>query len=397
MILHVACLPFPSHQGTQAAIDAMLSASVDSDPSTHLLTYSHGAYPRVTAYGHHRIPDFPKVRSLRSGPSWGKVALDARGVASIRDLARRLQPRAIVAHHIEAAATSLAAQVAPVHYFAHTSLSHELPVYFPRVAGRAISAIGSTLERSVCARAAGVAAVAPSLANLLPNASYIPVPWSHSAERSHRHEARAALGLPLDARVCLYAGNLDRYQGWEDLFDALTRLRRIVPGARLLVATVSDVGPARRAARIRGIENAVDFRALSSERARIEAHAAADIAWVPRRTTGGLPIKMLDAFARELPVVAQERAAAGLPVAGACAVVGNDDPHELAAEAARLFADPRAARGLRERASAYLRAHHSTAAYLHAMRSWLGAANPSRTEARRRVPHPRAERGLPAR
>jgi glycosyltransferase involved in cell wall biosynthesis len=397
MILHVACLPFPSHQGTQAAIDAMLSASADSGTSTHLLTYAHGAYERVTVYGHHRIPDFPKVRSLRSGPSWGKVALDARGVASIRDLARRLRPRAIVAHHIEAAATSLAASVAPVHYFAHTSVSHELPVYFPRLPKKAISAIGSALERWVSARAAGVAAVAPSLAGLLPKASYIPVPWSPAGEQPRTHEARAALGLPRDARICLYAGNLDRYQGWEDLFDALLRLGRVVPGARLLVATASDVGPARRAARVRGIEKAVDFRGLGSERARMQVHAAADIAWVPRRTAGGLPIKMLDAFARELPVVAAERATAGLPVGGACAVVSNDDPHALAAEAARLFAEPRAATRQRERASEYLRAHHSAAAYLDAMRGWLGAANLSRTEARPRARRPRAEPELPAR
>jgi len=397
MILHVACLPFPTHQGTQAAIDAMLSASADSGSSAHLLTYAHGAYTRVTAYGHHQIADFPKVRSLRSGPSFGKVALDVRCVASIRDLARRLRPRAIVAHHIEAAATSLAANVAPVHYFAHTSLSHELPAYFPHLPKNAISAIGSALERWVSARADGVAAVAPSLSSLLPNAAYIPVPWSPSDDRLPQDEARMALGLPRDARICLYAGNLDRYQGWEDLFDALPRLRRVVPGARLLVATASNVAPARRAARVRGIEKALDFRALSSERARMQVHAAADIAWVPRRTAGGLPIKMLDAFARGLPVVAAERATAGLRVGGACTVVRNDDPHAFAAEAARLFADPRAAARQGERASEYLRVHHSSAAYVHAMRRWLGAANPSRTEARPRAPRPRAERELPAR
>jgi glycosyltransferase involved in cell wall biosynthesis len=397
MTLHVACLPFPSHQGTQAAIDAMLSASSASGESTHLLTYAHGAYARVTAYEHHRIPDFPRVRSLRSGPSWGKVALDARCVASIRDLARHLRPPAIVAHHIEAAAASVAADVAPVYYFAHTSLSHELPVYFPRLPRRVVSAMGSAVERWVCARAAGVAAVAPSLAAMLPNARYIPVPWGRAAERMPRREARAALDLPADARICLYAGNLDCYQGWERLFDALPRLRRVVPRARLLVATVSNLTPAQRAARIRGIEGAVDFRPLSSELARMRVHAAADVAWVPRRSAGGLPVKMLDAFSRELPVVAVARATAGLPVSDTCAVVPNDDPNALAAETARLLDDPRATAVQSGRASEYLMAHHSATAHVDAMRSWLGAPEPSRPKARQRAQHPRVGPELQAR
>ena len=67
MILHVACLPFPSYQGTQAAIAAMLDASTSTGRPTHLLTYAQAAYELDAPYEVHRIPDFPKVRSLRSG------------------------------------------------------------------------------------------------------------------------------------------------------------------------------------------------------------------------------------------------------------------------------------------------------------------------------------------
>lgn len=390
MIVHLACLPFPSHQGTQAALDAMLRAWSASGRSAHLLTYAHGASTPDPPYSIHRVPDFPKVRSLRSGPSWGKVALDARCVTSTRALARRLCPNAILAHHIEAAVTALIADVAPVYYVAHTSLTHELPVYFPRLPRQAVSAAGRAAERWVCARAEGVAAVAPSLANLLPNARHVPVPWPSAVDRPPKDEARAALDLPANARLCLYAGNLDRYQGWEHLLDAVARLRLVEKRARLLIATESDTGPARRAARLLGIAEALDFRGLSSEHARRRVHAAADVAWVPRRTEGGLPIKMLDAFARGVPVVAMERATAGLPVGDACSVVPNDDPNALAEASRRVFGDSVAANKTRDRASDYLAAHHSASRYVDAMQDWLGAAAATRTTATQPVPHPQA-------
>lgn len=397
MILHVACLPFPSHQGTQAALDAMLRAWSTAGHPADLLTYAHGAYTLDAPYEIHRAPDFPKVRSLRSGPSWGKVALDLGCVASTRALAHRLRPRAIVAHHIEAAVTSLAAAVAPVYYLAHTSLLHELPVYFPQLASGLVGAIGHAAERWVCGRAASVAAVAPSLADLLPNARYVPVPWPCSVDRVPKDEARAALELPSDARVCLYAGNLDRYQGWEHLIDAIARLRRIDSRARLLIATESDTAAARTAARALDLADAVDFRGLSSERARMHAHAAADVAWVPRRSKGGLPIKMLDAFSRQVPVVAMERATAALPVVDSCALVPNDDPDALATSAARLFDDVEASEELCQRASEYLASHHSPKAYVDAVQDWLGAASTTQGPAKQRVQRPRAARELQAR
>ena len=138
MILHVACLPFPTHQGTQAAIASMLEASTRVGRPSHLLAYAHAAYELDTPYEIHRIPNFPVVRSVRSGPSWGKVALDARCIVETRRLVRRLQPSAIIAHHIEAALAALAARVAPVYYVAHTSLERELPVYMPRVPARPV-------------------------------------------------------------------------------------------------------------------------------------------------------------------------------------------------------------------------------------------------------------------
>jgi len=392
MILHVACLPFPTHQGTQAAIASMLEASTRVGRPSHLLAYAHAAYELDAPYEIHRIPNFPVVSSVRSGPSWGKVALDARCIVETRRLVRRLRPSAIIAHHIEAALAALAARVAPVYYVAHTSLERELPVYMSRVPVRPVRSVARRLEEQVCERAAGVAAVAPALATLLGDGvRYLPVPWSSSAvsDRATRNEARLALGIAPDAQLCLYAGNLDPYQGWENLVEAISMLRRSHRRARLLVATASDPAPARQHAERLGVADAVAFSGLGSERARMLAHAASDLAWVPRRTLGGLPVKMLDAFARDLPVVAMRRATAGLPLLGVCRIVSDDDPRALAAAAKDLFEDQRARSALRDRACRYLSVHHSAEWFSTALRHLLGDGVAS-IPAKRHVPPRRA-------
>ena len=374
MILHVACLPFPSYQGTQAALAAMLQASASTGRPTHLLAYAQAGYELEAPYAIHRIPDFPKVRSLRSGPSLGKIALDARCIMETRRLARHLQPKAIIAHHIEAALATLAAGAAPVYYVAHTCLARELPVYLPSLPPRLVGKVAEQVERNVCRRAAGVAAVAPSLAGLLGRTTtYLPVPWATPPDGPPtRGEARALLDLPANGRVCLYAGNLDRYQGWEHLIEALAILRLTDPEARLLIATESDPSPVRFEAQRLGVADFVHSCRLDGERARTLAHAASDLTWVPRRTEGGLPIKMLDAFARELPVVAMSRATASLPLENACIVVPDDDAHGLAAAAKRLLENDRAAIAIRKEALRYLATHHSVDSFAAAMRELVG-------------------------
>ena len=44
MILHVGCFPFPSHQGTQAAVGSMLNASVTAGQRVRLLAYAESGY-----------------------------------------------------------------------------------------------------------------------------------------------------------------------------------------------------------------------------------------------------------------------------------------------------------------------------------------------------------------
>lgn len=304
----------------------MLDALHAARRECELLTYAHGEdAPVPRALKHHRLARVYGDRSLRSGPSLAKLAQDAALVGAIV----RLRPSVVVAHHVEASAAACAARVVhplKVIFVAHTALAPELPMYLPPALApmRQLARIaGDALDRSIRFGADQTLAISPSLANRM-GVPWLPVPWPipepvGPAERElARAQLRERLGLEVDARVLLYAGNLDTYQGLPVLSDALTRL----PDTTLVVASASHFASFAwdRRARVR-------FLPLDgTETQRRWLHAATDAVVVPRASPGGIPIKMLDALARGVPVVACRRATAGMPgIESVASVVADDD------------------------------------------------------------------------
>ena len=300
-------MPWPTPQGTQALVSAMVGALRDAGDDAHLLVYERGASAGEPPWVH-RLRGWPRVASERSGPSWGKLALDARMLRALRTEWKRLGRCPVVAHNVEAALVARAARVRPRLYVAHTRFDTELPSYATRW-GAPLAAIGGALDH-LATGSGPVGAVSPALAEHL-GGTFLPPPWM----------VETPAGPP--GRYVLYAGNLDGYQGWEHLVDACARA-----DLPLLVATESDPEPLQRRAAGSGLRE-LGIARLAHEADRRAAHARSFVVAVPRRSPGGLPIKLLDALARDRPVVAMERALAGLEPDGV-RTVPDDDPAALA-------------------------------------------------------------------
>lgn len=368
--LHVAALPFPTYQGTQAAIRSMLDATSRVDPNAALFTYATEGYAASTPFEVHRVGDLPRVRSLRSGPSLGKVVLDARMLLELRALVRKLRPSVVVAHHVEAAALALCLKHPKVVFFAHTDLAEELPVYAHPMLSAAARRAGDMLDRVLVRRAGAVAAISETLrarlSELRNDVQFVPVPWEvpEPIRQRERAASRLSLGIGQHVKVALYAGNLDAYQGVELIPRALAALGRGGVPVHLLLATQSDARLFSRSCELQGVP--LHRVVLGDESVRRSIHAAADVAIVPRLAPGGLPIKLIDALARGVPCAVMPRACAGLVLDGLVERAHGDSAAELAHAISQLLAAGERRSALAAAGRAYVAREHSQARFLQA-------------------------------
>ena len=145
-----------------------------------------------------------------------------------------------------------------------------------------------------------------------------------------RAAARRALGLPGDAPIVLYVGNLKESKGCLDLLEAFPAVLARYPRARLVFVGGGAAGPAlsRRAGQL-GIAGAV---LLAGARPHDELPAwmqAADLLSLPSHNEG-VPNVVLEAMACGLPVVATR--VGGIPEvlpAHAGLLVAPGDRHAL--------------------------------------------------------------------
>lgn len=127
-------------------------------------------------------------------------------------------------------------------------------------------------------------------------------------DEAERRDARAALGLPLDARIVLGASRLVPRKGFDVLIDALARLPADVVG--VVVGSGRDRTRLERHAARRGVAGRVRFLGRVSDDDLPVAHRAADVfAMLCRDRWGGLEaegfgIVFLEAGASGLACVA---------------------------------------------------------------------------------------------
>lgn len=347
-----AC-PYPVPQGSQVFLRDHARAFRAAGHTAHLITYAHGMGTDDSGLPLHRSPALPGVRRTQAGPSLAKPLLDALLVLSVRRVVRREALQVIFAHNAEALLVALAARVCPVIYHAHNTLADELPHYFG--GARWAAACGRIFDRHAPRRAAAVVVPHAQLkVDLIASGCAedrvyvvappiwidedIPIPAAHGGEVT-----------------VLYTGNLDPYQNLGLLHDAMARVRAAMPTARLCIATAEPSAP--------GADeyfHVPDFRALRGVLQRDAVFA------VPRTSWSGYPVKILNAMAAGLPIVACASAAHGLQHEETGLITPDDDVAAFADALLRLLQDP----ALRLRLG---RAARSAAAIRHAP-EMVGAA-----------------------
>lgn len=155
----------------------------------------------------------------------------------------------------------------------------------------------------------------PQAVAVLPNGVHVPAE-DPAARAAARLAKRALLGLPAQARLLLFVGNISQRKGAE----MLPALARALPPGTTLVAL--GAGPLRQAL----AAEASPLR-LQGEVTDVGAWMlAADALVLPSRLEGA-PLVLLEAAARRLPILASPEAAASLGAAapGLVTLVRNEN------------------------------------------------------------------------
>lgn len=296
----IAAMPFPTGHGSQTYVRLQAEALADAGHDVTLAVYGgEGPAPRGV-----RVVQAGGRSRPTSGPQWRKLADDPRLWRAIRGL----RADVVHAHHVEAAVIGRAVG-APVVYDAHTALGDELPDWFPRAGGLA-RRVGRWIDGAVPSACAATIALSEVGAATLraagaPRVTVVPVPLPlppapDAASFRRRHQ--------LDDRPWVaYAGNLDPYQRWPLVVDAVAR----DPTLGLLLLINGDPTSARAAAarlpagRVRLIE--------AGYLDTLAGLAAAAVAVVPRERCAGVPIKLLNQLAIGVPSVVAAGAVDPMP------------------------------------------------------------------------------------
>ena len=188
-----------------------------------------------------------------------------------------------------------------------------------------------------------------------------------------RDAGRAAVGIPLDAQVVAWHGQVQLWRkGLDTLLEAWKSLDRTQAERRLvLVGSGEDLAEVRRRIEAESLPGVHVVESWVQDRRRLaDVLAAADVYAFPSRHEG-LAVAPIEALAAGLPVVASDARGAADAVGDAGLVVPTGDAGALAAAIGQLFADPEQRLELGRRARARAESHYSLEAVGAALRSFL--------------------------
>lgn len=167
------------------------------------------------------------------------------------------------------------------------------------------------------------------------------IPYGIDLSRYHpgdRAAARAALGLPAEARLLLFTAHAARRNPWKDYATLRAALERLAaqPGPPLLLVALGEAAPPERFGRaeVRGVP-------FINDPARVASYYQAADLYLHAARADTFPNTVLEALACGVPVVAS--AVGGIPEQVEAGVTGYlvpaADPEQLAARTQALLED----------------------------------------------------------
>jgi glycosyltransferase involved in cell wall biosynthesis len=313
-ILMLAPEPFFQPRGTPFSEYHRIKALTEMGHRVDLVTYPIGADVEMPNLRIIRSARPPFVTDVRIGPSFAKLALDAAlAVTAVRQARRE----AYDAVHSHEEAGLLGVWIArrlkiPHLYDMHSSLPQQLTNFkfaSSRLLRRAFEVMedrtvfGSDVVITICqdlqdhVHKMGAGERAVLIENVMGGDVEEPPQLTAAA-------VRARWGIPTDAPLVLYTGTFEHYQGLDLLFEAMGRVAREKPAARLLV--VGGRPEQVDAARVRAAAAGAPAIFTGHQPAReIPAYVeACDLLASPRTSGTNTPLKIYSYLRAGKPIVA---------------------------------------------------------------------------------------------
>jgi glycosyltransferase involved in cell wall biosynthesis len=341
-ILLVAPQPFYQERGTPIAVRMLTEVLCGQGHAVDLLTYHEGADLDIEGLRILRTPALPGLRHVPIGISWKKLVCDL--LLSARLLGLALSRRYDVIHAVEEAVFPAILLRSSAHarvVYDMDSLLGESLVSKWRVL-RPIESVLRAIERAVIRRADAVFAVCNDLARHARNdAPGVPVFLIEDvALPSQEHcggaePLRELLGFR--GELALYVGNLQRYQGVEQVVRAMALLPKERGITLVLIGGAQeDIERARALIRKLHLEERV-YALGPRPLAQLEGFLAqADILVSPRLLGCNTPMKVYSYMNSGKAILATRIASHTQVLDEDCALLVEPNPQSLAQGLATL-------------------------------------------------------------
>ncbi len=392
-ILMVAPQPFFRPRGTPFSVLHRIRALRRLGHTVELITYPFGETPDLPGVVFHRTARPPWVHDVEIGPSLAKLWLDVPLFGKMRQLLRSGRFDLI---HTHEEAGLLGAMLArsyeiPHLYDMHSSLPQQFSNFSRFNWGPVVWAF-RWMERYTLEHADGVIAICPELRDHVLASGYqgslALIENTLDFERPEiRPEATLALRERLGlgaAKVILYTGTLESYQGLELLIQAAPAIAAEAPDARFLIVggTAAQIATLRQLANARGVEEKFLWVSAVPPVEIFSYHSIADVLITTRSRGTNTPLKIYQYLRAGKPIVATKIRSHTQVLDDASAELVAPDPGHVASGVLRVLRDPDRARHLAQGAARLARERYSEDAYIETLRGLLASIAATRPVSR---------------